>query len=130
MRFAFLLITCDLVTAASRRKDAGKTAEILILRYQLAVQERRQLRRPSLNWADRAMLATLLSVIPNWPRVAQDPAHRAAPPGSARLRARSPTASAGPAGVSRARLADPLRRWQESPAKRRHAPAPVQVSRE
>jgi hypothetical protein len=56
--------TCDLVAAASRREDAGKTAEILILRHQFAVQQRRQPRRPNLNWADRAMLATLLSVIP------------------------------------------------------------------
>jgi hypothetical protein len=36
----------------------------LILRHQLAVLQRRQPRRPKLNWADRALLATLLSVIP------------------------------------------------------------------
>jgi putative transposase len=36
----------------------------LILRHQLAVLQRHQLRRPKLNWADRALLATLLSVIP------------------------------------------------------------------
>jgi putative transposase len=35
----------------------------LILRHQLAVLQRRQPRRPKLNWADRALLATLLSVI-------------------------------------------------------------------
>jgi putative transposase len=61
----FLLITR--VTSwlrLSRREDAWKTAEILILRHQLAVQQRRQPRRPNLNWADRALLATLLSVIP------------------------------------------------------------------
>jgi len=36
----------------------------LILRHQLAVLQRRQPRRPNLTWADRALLATLLSVIP------------------------------------------------------------------
>ena len=41
-----------------------ETAEILILRHQLAVLQQRQARRPNLNWADRALLATLLSVIP------------------------------------------------------------------
>jgi len=41
-----------------------KTAEILILRHQLAVLQRRQPRRPRLDWADRALLATLLAVIP------------------------------------------------------------------
>ena len=41
-----------------------KTAEILILRHQLAILQRRQPRRPKLNWADRALLAALLSVIP------------------------------------------------------------------
>ena len=41
-----------------------KTAEILILRHQLAVLQRRQPRRPKLNWADRALLAALLGVIP------------------------------------------------------------------
>jgi transposase len=37
----------------------------LILRHQLAVLDRRQqLRRPNVNWADRALLAALLGVIP------------------------------------------------------------------
>jgi transposase len=36
----------------------------LILRHQLAVLQRRQPRRPKLNWADRALLATLLGAIP------------------------------------------------------------------
>jgi len=36
----------------------------LILRHQIAVLQRQQPRRPKLNWADRALLATLLSVIP------------------------------------------------------------------
>jgi hypothetical protein len=36
----------------------------LILRHQLAILQRRQPRRPKLNWADRALLAALLGVIP------------------------------------------------------------------
>ena len=52
------------MAAAVRRKEAWQTAEILILRHQLAVLHRRQPRRPRLTWADRALLATLLGVIP------------------------------------------------------------------
>ena len=65
LRFIFLLFT--LMTSwlrLSRREEAWKTAEILILRHQLAVLQRRQPRRPNLDWADRALLATLLAVIP------------------------------------------------------------------
>jgi transposase len=40
------------------------TAEILILRHQISVLQRRQPRRPKLDWADRALLATLLGLIP------------------------------------------------------------------
>jgi putative transposase len=40
------------------------TAEILILHHQLAVLQRRQPRRTNVNWADRALFATLLGVIP------------------------------------------------------------------
>ena len=36
----------------------------MLLRHQLAVLQRRQPRRPDLDWADRALLATLLAVIP------------------------------------------------------------------
>jgi hypothetical protein len=36
----------------------------LILRHQLAVLQRRQPRRPNLTWADRALLATLVSLMP------------------------------------------------------------------
>ncbi len=65
LRFAFLLITrVSTWLRLSRREEAWRTAEILILRHQLAVLQRRQPRRPNLHWADRALLATLLSVIP------------------------------------------------------------------
>ena len=46
------------------REEAWKTAEILVLHHQLAVLQRQQPRRPKLNWTDRALLTTLLSVIP------------------------------------------------------------------
>jgi putative transposase len=62
LRFVFLLITR--VAAGlrlSRREEMWKTAEILILRHQLSVL---QPRRPKLDWADRALLAALLGVIP------------------------------------------------------------------
>jgi hypothetical protein len=64
LRFVFLLITR--VAAGlrlSQREETWKTAEILIMRHQLAVLQRRQPQRPKLTWADRALLAILLSVI-------------------------------------------------------------------
>jgi putative transposase len=65
LRFVFLLITRVVVwLRLSRREDAWKIAEILILRHQLAILQRQQPRRPRLNWADRALLAALLRVIP------------------------------------------------------------------
>jgi len=48
----------------ARREETWKTAEILILRHQLAVLQRAAAAPPELHWADRALLATLLSVIP------------------------------------------------------------------
>ena len=65
LRFVFLLITrLAAWLRLSRRDETWKTAEILILRHQLAVLQRRQPCRPNLNWADRALLATLFSLIP------------------------------------------------------------------
>jgi putative transposase len=64
-RFVFLLITR---TASwlqlSRRDGTWKTAGILLLRHQLTVPQRRQQHRLNLDWADRALLATLPAVIP------------------------------------------------------------------
>ena len=64
LRFVFLLITR---TASwlqlSRRQETWRIAEILILRHQLAVVQRRQPCRPKLNWADRALLAILLGAV-------------------------------------------------------------------
>ena len=65
LRFVFLLTTrLAAWLRLSRRKETWKTAEILILRHQLAVLQRRQPHRPKLNWADQALLAALLSMIP------------------------------------------------------------------
>jgi hypothetical protein len=65
LRFVFLLITQVFRwLRLSRRADARKTAEILILRHQVAILQRHQARRPNLTWADRALLATLFGVIP------------------------------------------------------------------
>ena len=65
LRFMFLLTT-QLAAALrlARREETWKTAEILLLRHQLAVLQRQQPHRPKLNWADRALLATPFSVIP------------------------------------------------------------------
>src|ERR1022692_274692 len=65
LRFVFLLTTrAASWLRLSRREETWKTAEILILRHRLPVLQRRQPRRPKLNWADRALLATLLGLIP------------------------------------------------------------------
>jgi putative transposase len=65
LRFVFLLITRTVSwLRLSQREETWKTAEIVLLRHQLAVLQRRQPRRPDLDWADRALLATLLAVIP------------------------------------------------------------------
>src|ERR1017187_2742803 len=65
LRFLFLLTTrLAAWLGLSRREEAWKTAEILILRHQLAGLQRRQPRRRKLTWADRALLAARLGVIP------------------------------------------------------------------
>jgi putative transposase len=65
LRFVFLLITRGAAwLRLSRREAAQRTAEIPILRHQVAVLQRQPLHRPKLNWADRALLAALLGLIP------------------------------------------------------------------
>src|ERR1039458_10794249 len=65
LRFVFLLATrLAAWLRLSRREETWKTTEILILRHQVAVLQRRQPRRPMLTWADRALLAALPGVIP------------------------------------------------------------------
>ena len=65
LRFVFLLITRVAAwLRLSHRGETWKTAEILILRHELTILQRRCPHRPNLNWADRALLATLLGLIP------------------------------------------------------------------
>src|SRR6266480_579033 len=65
LRFMFLLTTrLAACLRLDRREQAWRTAEILILRHQLAVLQRQQPHRPKMNWADRALVAALLSLIP------------------------------------------------------------------
>src|ERR1700733_9825647 len=64
LRFVFLLITRVAAwLCLSQREGAWRRAEVLVLRHQLSVLQRRPC-RPQLNWADRALLAALLAVIP------------------------------------------------------------------
>lgn len=64
LRFVFLL-ACRMFAAArvSRRDAAWRTAEILLLQHQLAVLQRQlgERARPQVSWADRALIALLLS---------------------------------------------------------------------
>ena len=65
LRLMFLLTTrLAAWLRLARREETWKTAEILLLRHQLAVLQRQQPGRPTLDWADRALMATLLAVIP------------------------------------------------------------------
>jgi putative transposase len=65
LRFVFLMITRTVSwLRLSRRTETWKTAEILLLRDQLAVLQRRQPGHPNLSWADGALLAPLLDMIP------------------------------------------------------------------
>jgi hypothetical protein len=58
------------------RSDAGKDVEILVLRHEVAVL-RRQIARPKLDWANRAMIAALARLLPGRLRL-----HRIVTPGT------------------------------------------------
>jgi len=65
LRFLFLFVSrmCGWLRL-SRREESWKSAEILLLRHQLTVLRRQQSARPKTTWADRALIAFLLAVIP------------------------------------------------------------------
>jgi len=67
LRFVFLLTTRLLAAARLSCRDAAwKNAEILLLRHQLALVQRQlgEHVRPKVSWADRALIAFLLGLIP------------------------------------------------------------------
>jgi putative transposase len=65
LRFVFLLVTRLVAwSRLCRREESWKDAEILLLRHQLVVLRRQPRARPKPCWADRALIAALLGVIP------------------------------------------------------------------
>ena len=65
LRLVYLLITKLFAwLRLSHRDESFKTAEILLLRHQLTLVQRQVHSRPKITWADRALIALLLNVIP------------------------------------------------------------------
>jgi putative transposase len=65
LRFVYLLVVGAFSWLRfAGREECWKDAEILLLRHQLGVLQRQQVRKPRLTWADRGLIAALTSVIP------------------------------------------------------------------
>jgi len=67
LRFVFLLVSRTLAAMRLSRRDAAwRTAEILLLQHQLTVLQRQlgERAQPKVSWADRALFALLLGLIP------------------------------------------------------------------
>ena len=65
LRLVYLFVTCWFAwLRLSGREESWKSAEILLLRHQLTVLQRRSVARPRMTWADRALFAALLQVLP------------------------------------------------------------------
>jgi putative transposase len=77
LRLLYLIFirVCDWLVLLGR-SSASKNAELLVLRHEVAVL-RRATPRPRLDWADRAVLATLIRLLPRRLRV-----HRLITPGT------------------------------------------------
>src|SRR5664279_1368111 len=70
LRLLYLIITRLFAwMRLSRRDESRKSAEILLLRHQLTVLQRQHTARPKTTWADRALIAALLEVVPRSRRV-------------------------------------------------------------
>lgn len=63
MRFVYLIVRqlADSIVLLAR-SDAAKTAEILLLRHEIAIL-RRQVKQPRRSWADRALITTLAGLL-------------------------------------------------------------------
>ncbi len=69
LRFLYLIVSrLFRWQRLSRRSESWKSAEILLLRHQLTVWQRQTEGRPKINWADRALIAVLLGLIPKQQR--------------------------------------------------------------
>jgi hypothetical protein len=85
------------------RSTASKDIELLVLRHEVAVL-RRTRPRPRLDWADRAVLAALIRLLPRSPRT-----HRLVTPGTVLRWHHAWLPGSGPTRTGRGARRSPLR---------------------